>query len=154
MSVLEKTVNIYNGLHTNVLDDDIETNEILKEVFMLNGMPNVAFFTDSDLFLAALNENVHLCIVDENIKGSRLQGLPVIEIIRSRYPETQIIFFSGTDDPKILKQILKFRPEGYVDKDDPDFMHILVTEVQKCLMNIKHNMEFVVGAQKYIRSRV
>jgi DNA-binding NarL/FixJ family response regulator len=151
MTVIESKVNVFTGLNTQVLDDDQETNDLLKEIFFMNGMPNVAFFTSSDMFLDSLNENVHLCIVDENIKGSLLQGLDVMEIIRGRFPECQIIFFSGTDDPIILKKLIKLRPEGYVDKDGPNYLNDLVKVVEKCLVNIKHNLEFVQGAQRFLK---
>jgi DNA-binding NarL/FixJ family response regulator len=68
------------------------------------------------------------------------------------FPEIQIIFYSGTDHPETLKQIIKFRPEGYVDKNMPLAMHELVKVVVNCLANIKHNMEFVVKAKEFLKS--
>jgi len=112
----------------------------------------VEFYTDSQLFIDSLNINVHLCIIDEKLEGSQLQGLDVMEILRSMFPEIQIVFYSGTNHPPTLKQIIKFRPEGYVDKNMPEAMHELVKVVVQCLGNIKHNMEFVVKAQEFLKS--
>jgi len=150
--VITNKVNVFTGLNTRVLDDDKDMNELLRQVFVMHGLPNVEFYTDSQLFIDSLNINVHLCIIDEKLEGSNLQGLDVMEILRSLFPEIQIIFYSGTDHPFTLKQIIKFRPEGYVDKNMPEAMHELVKEVVKCLGNIKHNMEFVVKAKEYLKS--
>jgi len=150
--VITSKVNIFTGLNTRVLDDDKDMNSLLKELFLMHGLPNVEFYTDSQLFVDSLHVNVHLCIIDERLEGSKLQGLDVMEILRSMFPEVQIIFYSGTDNPITLKQIIKFRPEGYIDKNMPEALHELVKEVVKCLGNIKHNMEFVVKAKEFLKS--
>jgi len=150
--VITNKVNVFTGLNTRVLDDDKDMNELLRQVFVMHGLPNVEFYTDSQLFIDSLNINVHLCIIDEKLEGSQLQGLDVMEILRSMFPEIQIVFYSGTNHPPTLKQIIKFRPEGYVDKNMPEAMHELVKVVVQCLGNIKHNMEFVVKAQEFLKS--
>lgn len=151
MTVIDKKINVYTGLKAKVLDDDQDMNELIKRVFEMNGLPNVEFYTDSEVFVRSLHQNVHLCIVDEKIKGSILQGVDVMEILRGRYPEIQIIFYSGTDDPDILRKIIRLRPEGYVYKNDPNHLNELVKEVEKCLVSIRHNMEFVQQAEKFIK---
>jgi len=150
--VITNKVNVFTGLNTRLLDDDKDMNELLRQVFVMHGLPNVEFYTDSQLFIDSLNINVHLCIIDEKLEGSQLQGLDVMEILRSMFPEIQIVFYSGTNHPPTLKQIIKFRPEGYVDKNMPEAMHELVKVVVQCLGNIKHNMEFVVKAQEFLKS--
>lgn len=149
MTVIDKKVNVFSILKTNVLDDDTEMNELLKEVFEMNGLPNVAFYTDSDVFVNDLSENIHLCIVDQVIKGSRLQGIEVVRIIKGRFPKCQIVFVSGTDDPNVLKELLKLRPEGYVDKDQPEFIRCLVEVVEGRLIEIRKNLELAIGLEIY-----
>ena len=149
MTVIEKKVNVFNALKTNVLDDDKDMNEILKEVFELNGLPNVAFYSDSEAFINKTDENIHLCIIDQVIKGSILQGVEVMRIIRGRDPKCQIIFMTGIDDPQILKEIIRLRPEGFVDKDEPQYITVLVDVVEKCLIDIRRNMELAVALENY-----
>ena len=149
MTRIDKKVNVFNALKTNVLDDDKDMNEILKEVFELNGLPNVAFYTDSEVFIHQTDENIHLCIIDQVIKGSILQGVEVMRIIRGRFPKCQIIFMSGTDDPKVLREVIRLRPEGYVHKDEPQYMTVLVDVVERCLVDIRNNMEFALELENY-----
>lgn len=149
MTVIEKKVNIYNGLRTNVLDDDAETNKLLRETFELNGLPNVEFFEDSELFVNALNENIHLCIVDQMLKGSLLQGIDVIRIIRKRFPKCQIIFVSGTSDTRTLKELIRLKPDGYVDKDEDHYMNVLVDVVTERLEVIKSNLLMAAALESY-----
>lgn len=145
MTTINKRINIY----TNVLDDDADMNELLKQLFDMNGMPNVSFYDQSDLFVEALNENIHLCIVDQVIPGSVLQGVDVIKIIRERFPKCQVIFVSGTSDPVVLKQIIKIRPEGYVDKGIGNYTKELIDEVIKCSAEIRRNLEMAIGLEFY-----
>lgn len=145
MTTINKRINIY----TNVLDDDEEMNGLLKQLFDMNGMPNVSFFHQSDLFLEALNENIHLCIIDQVIPGSLLQGIDVIKIIRERFPKCQIIFVSGTSDPAVLKEMIRIRPEGYVDKGIGNYTKELVDEVIRCSGEIRRNLELAIGLESY-----
>lgn len=149
MTVIEKKVNVFSILKTNVLDDDTEMNELLKEVFDMNGLPNVAFYTDSDVFISELNENIHLCIIDQIIKGSRLQGIDVVKIIRGRFPKCRIVFVSGTDDPKVLKELLRLKLDGYVDKGQPELIRCLVEVVESQLVEIRMNLELSIGLEQY-----
>lgn len=152
MTVIEKKVNVFSALKTNVLDDDKDMNGMLKEIFELNGMPNVTFYTDSDLFVNNTDENIHLCIIDQIIKGSVLQGIDVMRIIRGRYPKCQIVFMSGTDDPTVLREVIRLRPEGYVYKDEPQYLTVLVDVVERCLVDIKKNLEFALVLENFKRN--
>lgn len=149
MTVIEKKVNVFSALKTNVLEDDTDMNELLKEVFDRSGFANVQFFTDSDEFVNNTNENIHLCIIDHIIKGSKLQGIDVIRIIRARYPKCQVIFVSGTDDVRVLRELIRLRPEGYVYKDEPQYITVLVDTVEKCLIDIRKNIEFAMALENY-----
>ena len=144
MTITEKKINVFSSLRTNVLDDDKDMIALLKEIFALNGLPNVQFYTDSDVFVEQLDENIHLCIIDQVIKGSILQGVDVMKIIRGRFPKCQIIFMTGMDDPKVLKEALRIRPEGYVDKNESQYITVLVEQVEKCLTEIKKNLEMAI----------
>jgi DNA-binding NtrC family response regulator len=144
---MTKQINIYNGARTNVLEDDPDMKELILEIFRRNGLPDPMFFTDSDLFVKGTDENVHICILDQKIDGSLLQGIDVFKIIRTRFPKCKIIFMTGTSDPKILKQLLRLKPDGYVDKDDPNYIRILVEETEQLLAPILSNFEFAEGLQ-------
>lgn len=148
--VINKKINVYSALKTNVLDDDTDMNDLLKEIFSFNGLPNVEFYTDSDVFVEQMDENIHLCIIDQIIKGSRLQGVDVMKIIRGRFPKCQIIFMTGVDDPKVLKEALRIRPEGYVDKNEEQYITVLVEVVEKCLTEIKKNLEMAIRLENRI----
>lgn len=149
MTVIEKKINVFSALKTNVLEDDKDMNELLKEVFELNGLPNVTFYTDSEVFMKNINENIHLCIVDQVIKGSILQGIDVMKIIRARFPKCQIIFMTGIDDTEVFKEALRVRPEGYVDKNEPQYITVLVDVLERCLVDIRKNMEFAIALENY-----
>jgi DNA-binding NarL/FixJ family response regulator len=149
MTVITKKVNVYTGLRTNVLDDDTHMNELLKEIFELNGMPNVRFYTNSDVFVEELNENIHLCIIDQIIPGSKLQGVDVMRVIKGRFPKCQIVFMTGVDDPKVLKEALRLRPDGYVDKNESQYISVLVDVVETCLVNIRKNLELAATLEQF-----
>ena len=149
MTVIDKKVNVFIGV--KVLDDDHEMNETLKEMFEMHRMTNVHvyFYTDSDNFLKRFDENIHLAIIDHELKGSPLNGVQVMTILRGQYPKCQIIFCSGTDDPKVLKTVMKkIRPEGYVDKDEPNYLDELVSEAERLLVEIRKNFEFAWALEK------
>jgi DNA-binding NarL/FixJ family response regulator len=144
-------LNVYNALRTNVLDDDKDMNELLKEMFDMSGFHNTEFFDDSQLFVDALNENIHLCIIDQNIKLSsrNLQGINVAHIVKERFPKCRIIFVTGSNDPMLLKELIRLKPDGFVHKDEPNYLNKVIEESLKQLAYIKQNFEFANILSKY-----
>jgi DNA-binding NarL/FixJ family response regulator len=153
MTVIEKKVNVLNALRTNVLDDDKEMNDVLQDMFEMHHMPNVQFFTDSTAFLDVFDENIHLAIIDHDLKGSHLNGVQVMSILREMFPKCQIIFVSGTTDPSVLKSVLRLRPDGYVDKDEPNYLDRLVEVAGGRLSEIRKNLEFASTLEKFKTKR-
>ena len=56
---------------------------------------------------------------------------------------------SGTDDSNVLKEVIRLRPEGYVYKDEPQYMTVLVDVVERCLIDIRKNMELSMALENY-----
>lgn len=137
---ITKRVNIINDIRGHVLDDDKEMNEMLAEIFRLHGLPNIHFYDNTDKFLSETDGNVHLCLIDYLLDGP-LTGLDVARIIKKKYPKCKIIFVSGQTSLKVMKELINIGIDGYVDKDEHDYMECVSEMVTNKLAEIKSNLE-------------
>jgi two-component system, response regulator YesN len=136
---ITKRVNVISQIKTNVLDDDSEMNGVLAEVFKMNGLPLIKFYDNTDLFLSETDENVHLCLLDYYLEGE-LNGLDVARILKSKYPNVKIVFVTAYDDKKFLKELIRLKISGLVEKG-LNYTSELVKVVQAELEEIRSNLE-------------
>lgn len=137
---ITKRVNIISTIKTNVLDDDTEMNKALAELFKINGLPLIKFYEDTDLFLKETDENVHLCLLDEMLDGE-LRGRDVARILRSKYPNVKIVFVTGFENKAFFIELINIGIQGFVDKNQPNYMGKVVEVVQGQLEEIRKNLE-------------
>lgn len=132
-----KQVNI---LTTHVLDDDKDMNEILEELFNLNGLTNYKFFVESDSFLAAFDDKVHIAVIDYSLHGA-LNGIDITRIVKSRNKRCKVIMVSGQEQKKVFIECINLHIDGYVDKNEKDYVSKVVTQVQLAIEDLKEQFE-------------
>jgi two-component system nitrogen regulation response regulator NtrX len=78
-----------------VVDDEEDIREIVSGILDDEGHETRTAF-DSDSALAAIEERVpRLVFLDIWLQGSRLDGLALLDNIKSRYPDLPVIMISG-----------------------------------------------------------
>jgi len=78
-------------------------------------------------------------IVITDIKMPQMDGIELSNLIRKRYPETEIIFLSGYDDVEYLKEAIKVEAVDYIFK--PFTMDELDKVINKTIDKIKEREE-------------
>lgn len=136
MEALKKRINVL----THILDDDKDMNEILQEVFHLNGLTNYKFFEESDAFLAAFDDRVHIAVVDYHLVG-RLNGLDIIKICRSINKNCKVIMVSGQLDPNVFIELINMKIDGYINKNESNYMSKVASFVQDAIADLKEQFD-------------
>lgn len=142
------------NIMTLVAEDDEDLIEDLKEVFKKHGFTDCNFFTTGKDFVSALTPDVHICIVDHDLKEglTGLTGLDLICRAKEVNEDCQAIVMTGNHDPKlIIKYINECGVKFWVDKDEPNYMEKAVQYVEKIIPAIKDRFEFMGFISKKLK---
>ncbi len=140
---IDKTINVLKPFRTNILEDDRDDKAFMSEAFTTYGLPNVHFYEETDTFLKETDENVHLCILDQNLPGT-LTGIQVAELLMSRYPKMRIVFITGHASADFYEKIIDLQIHGFVNKSKPDYPNKLIWVIKKQIEIVRRNMEYAV----------
>ncbi len=138
---ITKKVNIINDIRGHVLDDDKDFNEIVAEIFRLNGLSNIYFYDNTKLFMTNMSENVHLCMIDLNTDEGPLEGLSVARIVRKKYPNCKIIMTSFTPTNKTYETMIDIGINAFVNKEYTNYQDRVVKVIQRNISDIKEMLE-------------
>ncbi len=84
-----------------VIDDDKSTTDVIAVIFDQNGITNYRLFNRSEDLLAALTDDVHICIVDYKLKND-INGLDLIKKIVKKNRHCWFIMLSGQEDKSVI----------------------------------------------------
>jgi FixJ family two-component response regulator len=125
---------------THVLEDDEDIIVLLDELFKVNGFVDYLFFKESAHFVKALNERVHICVIDYYLPGP-LNGIDVMKVVLSRNPWCKVIMISGQDNPSVITEFVNNDGFRYVYKQAPDYQTLLITYMQQAIALIKKQID-------------
>lgn len=127
---------------TFILDDD----PMIVEVFGLLNNPtifDITYFNNPNEFTAAVNESVHLAILDINIPGYDYDILKTIEYLQTNYPGIYIIVISGMLDVSIMKRFLQL---GVFDAVEKGGTVMWISDLEKSLLRVYQKILFKLEA--------
>lgn len=105
-----------------VEDNTVYLNLITKELEKL-GYTNVKTFTTGKDALANLDEKPDIAFLDYWLEKN-LNGLDVLKEIKKKYPFTQVIFLTASDDVNIAVNTMRNGAYDYIVKGDTAFIRI------------------------------
>lgn len=101
-----------------LLDDHVLIREALK--IRLSSEPNVevrGIYATSQALIGCLrNLEVDVVILDYQLTDGELDGLRLIQLIRSHYPRLKIIVFSSSERPATINMTLRAGANAFVGK--------------------------------------
>ncbi len=132
---MEETVNIA----TYILDDDQDILDIVEEMISKLGITNYKLFTDEQLFLDGLTEEIHVVIVDHFLNEST--GLDIVKMIKDKNEDSYVIVYSGMRDHENIIKYINSGVDGWVDKNAPDHLNDLCTYLKQGLKTAKKKID-------------
>lgn len=123
-----------------VLDDDIDTHEIIKEA--LSDAPSYDMFSNYEEFINAVDKHVHIAIIDHHLSG-KISGMEVMKQLLVINRSCYVIIISGMYDAKL---VIKYQEEGsrvFIDKNDGNFVGKLESFVNIAYNQIYSFAEFI-----------
>lgn len=125
---------------TYVLEDDEDIIVLLDHLFKLNGFVDYLFFKESGHFVKAMNERVHICVIDYYLPGP-LNGIDVMKVVLSQNPWCKVIMISGQDNPNVIEEFVNNDGFRYVSKRSANYEANLVSYIQQAIALIKKQIE-------------
>lgn len=110
------------------LDDDPLFLKAIEFAFKANGIENYKLFTDDEIMIEELNEDVQICIIDYHLNRG-YNGVDVMRKIRELQPLCTFIFMSNQHDMDVVIDIMNEGGSYYIRKDRKDFEQKLIQYV-------------------------
>lgn len=101
------------NMNIAVIDDSKIQHRVLKNIFQLNRIPHVDFYSDSD-FVFTSQKRYQMYLVD--LVLPKRSGEQVILTLRKKYPDAIIIAISGIDNYKVVSNVLYSGADDYILK--------------------------------------
>lgn len=125
-----------------VLDDDEDITNVIGTLFEENGINNFTLFNDPETMLKALNNDVHICIIDHYLRNS-INGLELIKKINKSNRYCYFIMVSGVADKIIIVDYLNSIYGGrYVDKADRNFVEEILFHTKDLMKHVNYIDKF------------
>ena len=119
-----------------VIDDDEDMIAALKVILNHAQIENVSFFSDPEKLLAALNSDVHICIIDYFLNGG-INGLNLINKIVKTNPYCWFIMSSGQNQLGVIIEFMNHTyGSRYVEKGALDFTEKLIYHIKDIVKRI------------------
>jgi len=112
-------------------------------------------FESGEKMLEGLEMNPDLCILDFHLEGSsenQMNGLEIMQALRSKSKQIPIIMLSGLNDVQLAVDILKYNASDYVVKNENSILR-LEESIEKIfsLRDLKQKQNFF--SQKFRKHR-
>lgn len=123
----EKAISLF------IVDDDKLFAAILKNMILKNFTEDqiaITVFETGERCELSLKQKPDLAIVDyymNSVRKQNMDGIETIRMIKKQSPSTQIIMFTGENDPTVAKKALQAGAYDYVVKNDYMFQRLDVS---------------------------
>ncbi|MCE3232635.1 MAG: sigma-54-dependent Fis family transcriptional regulator [Rickettsiaceae bacterium] len=104
------------SLDVLVVDDEADIRDLISDILKDEGyMPRVA--SDSKTAIEAINQRVPSAMVlDIWLQGSEMDGIGILETIKSKYPNLPVIMISGHGNIETAINSIKLGAYDYIEK--------------------------------------
>jgi DNA-binding NtrC family response regulator len=106
-----------------VVEDDILYLNLIKKELEKLGYDNVIAFSSGTEALQNLNTKPDIAMLDYFLEKD-LTGMDILKKIRKRWPDTQTIFLTASDDVNIAVDTMRNGAYDYIVKGDTAFIRI------------------------------
>lgn len=132
-----------------VIDDNPDMTECIKIIFDNAGIKNYRLFNDPDTLLEALNDDVHICVVDYLLDHD-LNGLDLIKRIVKKNRHCWFIMLSGqTDFHVVVEYLNSVYGSRYIEKSSHVPLSVsLVSHVKEIVEQIYFIDDFYFNAKR------
>lgn len=122
---------IYPDLKIFIVDDDIFCLTLYNQFLKNLGYSNVTSFTGGLECLNHMDTGPELIFLDYNMEG--MNGIEVLQKIRSINPDIAVYIITGKEDPKVAKEAMDKGAVDYVVKSSlsPDKMKSIMERVEE-----------------------
>ncbi|MBK5550154.1 response regulator transcription factor [Pseudomonas sp. TH03] len=112
---------VVSPLRIALLDDHALIREALKvRLSMESDFKVVGVYASSEELIGALyEEQVDLLLLDYQLSDGELDGLRLIQMLRSHYPQMLILIFSSRERPAMVNMAIRGGANGFFGKSQP-----------------------------------
>ena len=128
------------NIMTHALDDSPVILKLIEKAFENAGINQYRLFAKEQEFIDAINEDVHIAVIDYML-GGPLTGLDVLRILIDKNPRCYVIIMSGQEEKKVVVDFLNAGAWKYVDKTG-EFVTEVIGYVQQAATLVKENLTF------------
>lgn len=135
---------------TYLLDDDEEIIDLFREIFEANGLDNCEYFSKGKVFMDNLNENVHICVVDHDLRNG-VTGLEILEKVNQLNPDCKKIVVTGMEDNNLtIEYVNRCKIDQWIKKDfKSTYIQKLVDYIKGIIPEIKDRYQLMADAARW-----
>lgn len=131
-----------------LVDDEPIQNEMLKDYLAERFLYEVKVFDNGEEALKNMHLHPEIIVLDYHLDGHKSDaknGVQVLQELKDKYPETQIIMLSGQDKMDVAVDSMKYGAYDYVVKGETAF-----SRTENAINNVSelHKMKTINNAYK------
>lgn len=134
-----------------VIDDEEYYLNLTKVNLNKFGYTDVSIFTSGEECLIKIEEEIPTCIILDYLIKNGTNGDGILNIIKNRYPEIDVIILSGQEDVTIATDMMRNGAYDYIVKDKMTFFNLINT-LNSILDKKIYDKKLKKGKNKYIIS--
>lgn len=161
MAKQNKTVTNSQQIKIFICEDDAMYTKLLAYKLRLNPNFDIHTYTTGKELIAALDERPSVITLDHYLPD--MTGLSLLQIIKKRLPETQVILLSGQEDIAVAVDYMQSGAYDYITKDaasldklwhivhqakDKQLLQTEVTHLRQEVANKYHFQQSIIGASE------
>ncbi|KAA5601648.1 sigma-54-dependent transcriptional regulator [Blastochloris sulfoviridis] len=124
-----------------IVDDEADIRELVAGILEDEGY-NARVAGDSDTALASIEQRrPHLVLLDIWLEGSRLDGLQLLEIIKTHHPDVQVVMISGHGNIETAVTAIRKGAYDFIEKPFKADRLVLVVERAIETMRLKREVK-------------
>ncbi len=106
-----------------VVEDDLLYMNLIKRELEKMGYNRTRYFTTGQEAMQNLNKKPDIALLDYFLEKD-FTGIDILKAIRKRFPDTQVIFLTASDDVNIAVDTMRIGAYDYIVKGDTAFIRI------------------------------
>jgi DNA-binding NtrC family response regulator len=107
-----------------VVDDDNNQAMMLQDYLSKYSTFTVHIFNSGEDCLANMNINPEIIFLDyyfDKAKSSNMNGIDILKELKAKYPDTEVVMFSGQDKIEVAVNTIKYGAFDYIVKSESAF---------------------------------
>jgi DNA-binding NtrC family response regulator len=129
-------------------EDDVAFCKLIEKTLSASGFNKIKVFHTGEECIHSL-QNIKPDIVIQDFAMPGLNGIEIMQKIKSIYPETEFIFLSGQSSIKVAVEIIKQGAFDYIIKDEVAMQNV-IQKISKILyiQKLKHEKKMSIYGRR------